>query len=94
MIAWFISEVLKPYKLEVLANVVIALAFVGMVVVPLFRLFKFFSYPGRFRNVKRNRFLVSTMIFVGLCSAFVFVPLPHSVFVSFVNIRHDVSSSI
>ena len=93
MIFWFLNEVLEPYGLQVIAQIVVLISIVGMVVVPLYKLGKFFLYPGRFREVKKVRLWFTTVaLLAGLVIMFL-VPLPHSAWVHFV-IRPDEAQSV
>ena len=84
MIFWFLVQVFEPYGLEVFAHSMIVMSLVGMVVIPLFKLTKFFIYPGRMREVKLPRFIVSAAV-VTLAIALLFtVPVSRHVTASFV----------
>ena len=76
-ILWFLQKMLQPYHLQSIGQVIAAAALYGMVVQPLWKLFKFFQVPGRLYQVKKVR-LAATAGVVGLAGAIVFfVPLPH-----------------
>jgi putative peptide zinc metalloprotease protein len=78
-IFWFLREVLEPYGLTVIANLLFSLSLTGMVVVPLWKAIKYMSAPGRFREVSKLR-LAGTFATVLLAGASIsFVPLPHYV---------------
>lgn len=84
MIFWFLAELFEPWGLAAIGHIMIAISLTGMVVVPMFKLVKFFLYPGRLREVKKARFyttVVATTVILGL---FCFLPLPHYVWASFV----------
>ena len=83
-IMWFMSEVLQPYGLEAIAHLFIALSLTGLVVVPMFKLFKYFSYPGRVREVKPVRFWITSVLSTAAILFFCFYPLPHYVWTDFV----------
>ena len=84
VIFWFLHEVFEPYGLQAIGHTVIAVSLIGMIVVPLFKLLKFFWHPGRLREVKRIPTMTSASIVALLAIAFFFVELPHSVWVNFV----------
>ena len=65
MIFWFLAQVFEPYGLEVIGHGLIVMSLVGMVVIPLFKVGKFFLYPGRLRDVKMIR-LFSTMLVLAI----------------------------
>ena len=83
-IFWFVSEVFEPYGLAPLGHLVIAISLIGMVVVPMFKLVKFFWNPGRLREVKKVRFYLTLLGFAGLIALVCYYPLPHYVWGSFV----------
>lgn len=84
LIFWFISEIFAPYGLEAIGHIVVAISLFGMVVVPLYKMVKFFLFPGRLREVKKPRFYF-TIACVTACAAFVcFFPLPHYVWAAYV----------
>lgn len=79
VIFWFLREVLEPYGLSVLANVLISVSLTGMVVVPLFKALKFMSVPGRFREVSKPRLTGTIAIVLLIAASISFVPFPHTV---------------
>ena len=90
-IMWFLTKVFKPYGLEIIGYTMIAFSLVGLVLVPLYQLVKFFKAPGRFRQVKKPRF-IATAIVVGAILIFVAgIPLPYHVYCPFV-VRPDGAS--
>ena len=84
VIFWFLSEIFEPYGLQIIGHVAIAISLFGMVVVPLFKLCKFFAFPGRFREVKMIRTAVSAIVLLVALWALFFVPVPHFVWANFV----------
>jgi putative peptide zinc metalloprotease protein len=78
-ILFFLNQVLEPYGLKVLGQVVAFFSLVGMVVQPLWQLGKFFNYPGRMHQVKKNRLTATLAVCAALIGAFVWLPLPYSV---------------
>ena len=83
-ILWFLIQIFEPYGLSVLAHAMIAMSLVGMVVIPMFKLAKFFLYPGRLREVKPIRLLVSTAIVLGVAAFLFLIPVSRNVTASFV----------
>jgi putative peptide zinc metalloprotease protein len=84
MIFWFLKKVFEPYGLEVIGNLLVSVALLGAVAMPAFKLFKFFAYPGRFREVKTARTVLSVVV-VGVAAwAFCCLPMPHYVHCGFV----------
>lgn len=86
VIFWFLAKVFEPYGLAVIGYVLVAISLIGMVVVPMFKLAKFFWFPGRLREVKRFNFvctMVVAAVSIGLIS---YLPIPHHVY-GFTKIR-------
>ena len=78
-ILWFLYQVFKPYGLQILGQALVLTSLVGLVVMPLYKVGKFFYIPGRIEKVKKPRMYVSLGVLAALVLAFLFVPLPHSV---------------
>ncbi len=78
-ILYFMYLVFKPYGLQCLGQVIMAMSLYGLVVMPLYKLFKFFYVPGRIEKVKKPRMYTSLAVIAALVLAFLFIPLPHSV---------------
>ena len=55
-----------------------------MIGIPIYKLIKFFAYPGRFREVKKFRFAISVALFLFLGGCLFMIPVPHNVRASFV----------
>ena len=82
-IFWFLIQILEPYGLNILAYAMIAMSMVGMIVIPLFKVAKFFLYPGRLREVKRFR-LITTAALVAVTVWFLFtIPVSRHVTAGF-----------
>ena len=79
MILWFLSEMFKPYGLEAIGHFLIGLSLVGMVGMPGFKLIKFFSYPGRVRQVKKPRLIATLALLGGIVAVVFLVPFNYSV---------------
>lgn len=84
MIFLFLSKVFAPYGLEIIGYVAIAMSLAGSVAVPLYKMIKFFLYPGRLRQVNRVRLSASTLAVVFAAAAFCFLPISHHVHCDFV----------
>lgn len=83
-ILWLVRKVLEPHGLVALADLFILATLFGMVVVPVYQMIKFFSFPGRLREMKMRRMWISGAA-VALLVAFVCLfPLPHYVWATFV----------
>src|SRR5690606_20529354 len=74
---WFLDQVFKPYGLQIIGQMIALVSLYGLVVHPLWRLFKFFHVPGRIEKVNRARAMVSFAGVTLLLAAALFVPLPY-----------------
>lgn len=76
-ILWFLYRVFKPYGLEVLGQLIVLASLVGLVVVPLYKVGKFFYIPGRLDKVKKPRMYTSLAVLLALVLAVIVIPVPH-----------------
>jgi putative peptide zinc metalloprotease protein len=78
-IVFFLNRVFEPYGLKIVGQIMALAGFVGLIVQPLWALFKFFWTPGSMTKMKKER-LAATIGVVAAAVLFVFVvPLPFSV---------------
>ena len=78
-ILWFLYQVLEPYRLKVVSQMLATISVAGLIIQPAWKLGKFFYVPGRLEQVKRKR-LYATLAVLAAVAAFVFyVPLPYHV---------------
>lgn len=82
-IFWFVYRVLEPYGLKVIGQIIALSAIYGLVGVPLIKLYKFFSVPGRLGVVNQTRAIAAGAIFVVAIASVMFVPIPHYVYCEF-----------
>jgi putative peptide zinc metalloprotease protein len=87
-IMWFLTKVFEPYGLEILGYSMIAFSLVGMVLVPAFKLVKFFKAPGRWRQVKKPRLIISLAVGAAILAAIAMIRVPHHIYAPFV-VRAD-----
>lgn len=87
-IMWFLTKVFKPYGLEVLGYSMIAMTLIGIIVVPIYKLGKFFKVPGRWRQVKKPRLIASSIVVGAVLTGIALIPVPHNIYAPFV-IRPD-----
>ena len=80
MIFWFLAEVFEPWGLAVVGYLLTGISLIGMIVVPLFKLGKFFLYPGRLREVKKIRFLFTLACVAALAWFICYFPFPQFVY--------------
>ncbi len=84
VILWFLGGFLEPHGLKVVGLSLAVFSLVMLLVVPFWKLGKFFLVPGRIRQVKRWRFL-ATLGLLGACmGCFFFIRWTHYVTASVV----------
>lgn len=79
-ILWFLYEIWKPYRLEIIGQIIGAAAIYGLAIQPLWKLGKFFYVPGRIEKVKKGRMYSTLGVLAAAAAAVFFVPLPHRVY--------------
>jgi putative peptide zinc metalloprotease protein len=82
-IFWFVYRVLEPYGFKVIGQMIALSALYGLLGIPLVKLYKFFSVPGRFGTVKPIRASLSAIVGLSLLGAVMLIPIPHYVYCSF-----------
>ena len=87
MIFWFLIEMFRPFGLEIIGQMLILMSLVGMLVIPGYKVTKFFLYPGRFREVKASNFFATVVVSAAALAALLYIPVPYHVKAPFV-IRH------
>ena len=75
-ILWFLSQVLKPYKLESVSYLLALGSLVPLVGMPFYQIFKFVRTPGRLRKVKKARAAAFAVAAVALVTAILLIPTP------------------
>jgi len=75
----FMWNVFKPYRLEVLGQILAAGALWGLVIRPLQSIFKFLNVPGRRDEVKALNVTVSGIVAAVVLAAIALIPLPQRV---------------
>ncbi|MCA9199708.1 MAG: hypothetical protein KDA87_19345 [Planctomycetales bacterium] len=78
-ILMFLNQVLKPYGLQALGQLIAMGGLFGLVVQPAWQFGKFLHVPGRMHQVKKNRVAATVGILLLLIGAFCYIPLPYSV---------------
>jgi putative peptide zinc metalloprotease protein len=74
----FMATFLKPYKLEIISNMLAAAALASMVGWPLFRLAKNIHKRGRLPDMKNTRVIITSTVLAAVLLGFFFWPLPVS----------------
>lgn len=72
----FLTRWLRPSGLESIGKGIAWFSVAGMFVWPLYRLFKFFSVPGKLMQIKPQRFAIATAILAVVLGGILFIPFP------------------
>ena len=75
-ILWFLSQVLKPYKLEAVSYLLAVGALFPLMGMPVYQIGKFFYTPGRMRKVKKVRAFAFVGAALALVTAILLIPTP------------------
>ena len=75
----FVWNVFKPYRLEVLGQILAAGALWGLVIRPVQGIIKFLNVPGRRDEVKAVNVAIATAVAAALVAAIALIPLPQRV---------------
>ncbi len=78
-ILWFIHEVLKPYRLEILARMLAVVSVAGLILGPTIRMVKFLRDPLRTQDVKWSRLFVRGGFVLAALVGVSLIPFPYSV---------------
>jgi putative peptide zinc metalloprotease protein len=79
-ILYFLNKVFEPYGLKILGQVIAAGALYGLLIQPLWNVYKFFRVPGRLGKVKRGRMYASIVGLIAIIAAIGFIPFPSHVY--------------
>ncbi|MBV8130287.1 MAG: HlyD family efflux transporter periplasmic adaptor subunit [Planctomycetaceae bacterium] len=75
-IIYFLSQVLKPYKLQSISYMLATGALVPLLGMPVYQIVKFLRTPGRLRKVKKARTAGFTVAAVALVAGILLIPTP------------------
>lgn len=78
-IIFFLYKVFEPYGLKVISQVLAIISISSLVVMPLWKLGKFFYVPGRLHKVKRKNLNITLGIITAVALFVLFCPLPFQV---------------
>ena len=79
-ILYFLNIVFEPYGLKVLGQLIALMALYGLIVMPFWKLYKYFKVPGRLGKVKRWRLLSTIAVATALVAGVMSIPLPSYVY--------------
>tara|TARA_B100000676_G_scaffold55170_1_gene54261 strand:- start:2608 stop:4893 length:2286 start_codon:yes stop_codon:yes gene_type:complete len=75
----FLNQVLEPYGLKILGQIMGAMGVFGLVVQPLWQMGKFFYTPGRMHKVKKPRVAITAAVVALFISVICFLPLEYHI---------------
>src|SRR6516165_8986297 len=75
-ILWFLSQILKPYKLEQISYMLAMASLVPLVGTPVYQIGKFLRTPGRLRKVKKVRATAFAVAAIALITGILLIPTP------------------
>lgn len=91
-ILFFLNKVFEPYGLKIVGQMIALASIYGMVVMPGWKIYKFFRVPGRLSKVKRVRMYSTLAVLGAVIGAVWFIPLPSSVICEFELQPRDAAS--
>jgi putative peptide zinc metalloprotease protein len=75
-IIYFLSQFLRPWKLQSISYMIAGGSLVPLLVMPLYQGLKFFRQPGRMRKVKKVRAAAFAVVTVALVTGILLIPTP------------------
>jgi putative peptide zinc metalloprotease protein len=91
-ILFFLNKVFEPYGLKILGQLIALGSIYGMIVMPFWKIFKFFRVPGRLSKVKRVRMYSTLAVLAAVIGGIWFIPFPSSVLCEFELQPRDAAS--
>ena len=79
MILTFLYNVFEPYGLQIIGQIIMLGSLYSLIVMPFWKLYKYFSVPGRTHQVKRPRLYATLGVIAAIIGFICFVKLPYSV---------------
>ena len=78
-ILWFLYQVFKPYRLEVMGQIIAGMALYSLLFQPVYKMAKFFYIPGRIDKVKKPRMFATLGVIAAVAAFIGLVPFPFDV---------------
>jgi len=88
-ILYFLHTLFKSYNLQVLGQIIMAMSLYSLLVMPLYKMFKFFYVPGRLEKVKKKRAYGSLALILALLAGILWIPFPFNVKCAFTTSVED-----
>ena len=86
----FLIKWLEPYGLESIGIGIALFSMIGIVIMPLYKLYKYMSVPGRMHQVKKLRFTVVSLIGAAVIGAILLIPFPHYLWCGTIILPRDI----
>lgn len=88
----FLLRFLEPYGVESIGIGIAMFSVFGMLSMPIYKLYKYMSVPGRMHQVKKQRFFTILAIGSAILSGVLFIPYPHYLRCKLVVIPNDIET--
>jgi len=72
----FLNQVFEPYGLKVIGQMIALAGIYGLLVMPLWQLWKFMYVPGRMSQVKRKNVVLTAATASAIIAGFLYIPVP------------------
>lgn len=82
-IFWFLYQLLEPYGLKIVSQLLAMMALYGLIGMPLIQAYRFFNVPGRIEAVKPVRFGLTLCAVFAVIIGILLIPVPHRITCSF-----------
>lgn len=79
-ILFFLNEFFKPYRLQVIGQMLGLASLYGLLVQPVWKLGQFFYVPGRIDLVEKKRFWITVVVLAAIVSGILLIPVPHRIY--------------
>src|SRR3954451_16117166 len=79
-ILYFLNRVFEPSGLKVIGRIIALGALYGLLIQPLWTMYKFFKVPGRLGKVKSVRIYATMLVIIGAIAGIGFVPFPTHIY--------------
>jgi len=91
-IFWFVYSLLEPYGLKIIGQGLALLAIWGLIGMPVYKTYKFFSVPGRTSMIKKGRAGLTLCALAVVAGLVMLMPIPRYVYCPFVVQPRDVAN--
>ncbi len=81
-IFWFLYQVLEPYGLKIIGQLIALMAIYGLVAMPMIQFVRFIRVPGKVASVKKLNLGIATIAILLAIVGILSIPLPHYVYCS------------